>query len=135
MKIAFLCFTVAVALYACSREEPVGAQTRIDEAKQVEKAAEAGKPLSDTGLTQIVKSALQSESSINAQKIDVENRNGNIALHGVVESDEQREKAARIVGSVGGVRSVANNLTVDPSASAGATAGATAPSGLPPRKD
>ena len=88
----------------------------------MEKAADAGKPLSDSGLTQIVKSALQSESSLNAQKIDVENRDGNVTLHGIVDSDEQREKAARIVGSVGGVRNVVNNLTIDPSASTGATA-------------
>ena len=121
MKTDLLYFSAALALFACSREEPV-AQTRIDETKQVEKAADAGKPLSDSGLTQIVKSALQSESSLNAQKIDVENRDGNVTLHGIVDSDEQREKAARIVGSVGGVRNVVNNLTIDPSASTGATA-------------
>jgi hyperosmotically inducible periplasmic protein len=131
MKPALLCVVVAAALYACSREDPAvgqpaSPQTRIDETKQVEKAAEAGKPLSDTALTQIVKTALQSESSLNAQKIDVENRNGNVTLHGVVGSEEQKEKAGRIAGSVGGVRSVANNLTVDPSASVGATTGGSA---------
>ncbi len=134
MRTALLCFAVAVGLFACSREEPVVAQTRIDETRQLEKAADAGKPLSDPGLTQIVKSALQSESSLDARKIDVENRNGNVTLHGTVESDEQREKAGRIVGSVGGVRNVVNNLAVEPSATTGATAGAMA--GAPPqRKD
>jgi hyperosmotically inducible protein len=127
MKLPLFCFAVAVALYACSREEPVAAQTRnpqapIDETRQVEKASDAGKPLNDSGLTQIVKSALESESSLDPRKIDVENRNGNIALHGSVDSEEQREKAGRIVGAVGGVRSVANNLTVDPSAATGGTA-------------
>jgi hypothetical protein len=130
MKTALLCFSAALALFACSREAPV-AQTRIDEAKQAEKAADAGKPLSDTGLTQIVKSALQSESSLNAQKIDVENRDGNVTLHGLVDSEDQREKAGRIVGAVGGVRNVVNNLTVDPSASVGATASV---GSTPPRK-
>lgn len=132
MKTALLCFSAALALFACSREEPV-AQTRIDETRQVEKADVAGKPLNDTGLTQIVKSALQSESSLNAQKIDVENRDGNVTLHGSVGSDDQREKAARIVGAVGGVRNVVNNLTVDPSASMGATAAAG--STPPPKTD
>jgi hypothetical protein len=139
MKLPLLCFAVAVALYACSREEPVVAQTKIDETKQAEKAADSGKPLSDASLTQIVKAALESESSLDARKIDVENRSGNVALHGTVQSDEQREKAGRIVGSVGGVRSVVNNLTVDPSAPTGATAvtgspptpGAGAPPGGP----
>ena len=125
MKLPLLCFAIAVGLYACSREEPaVGqtAQTRIDETKQVEKAADTNKPLSDASLTQIVRTALESESSLDARKIDVENRAGNVALHGSVQSDEQREKAGRIVGAVGGVRNVVNNLTVDPSAATGATA-------------
>jgi osmotically-inducible protein OsmY len=123
MKVSLLCFAVAAGLYACGRQDPAvgqpASQTRIDETRQVEKAADAGKPLSDTSLTQIVRSALESDSSIDARKIDVENRNGSIALHGSVDNDEQREKAARIVGSVGGVRNVVNNLTVDPSAASG----------------
>ena len=47
-----------------------------------------------------------------ANKIDIENKQGNVALYGSVESPEQRERVERIVMSVGGVRSVANNLTV-----------------------
>jgi osmotically-inducible protein OsmY len=136
MKLPLLCFAVAVGLYACSREEPaVGqpvSQTRIDETRQVEKAADAGKPLSDASLTQIVKTALESESSLDARKIDVENRNGNVALHGSVESDEQREKAGRIAGAVGGVRNVVNNLAVDGSA---ATRGSAAAGGTAAKKD
>jgi osmotically-inducible protein OsmY len=135
MKIPFLCFVVAVALYACSRDEPAVGQTsqnrtppaRMDETRQAEKANDTGKPLSDASLTQIVRSALESESSLDARKIDVENRNGNITLHGTVESEDQREKAGRIAGSVGGVRAVANNLTVDSSAATGGT--------VPRRKD
>jgi osmotically-inducible protein OsmY len=129
MKLSLLCFAIAVGLYACSREEPAvgktAGRTPIDETKQVEKAADANKPLSDASLTQIVRTALESESSLDARKIDVENRSGNVALHGSVQSDEQREKAGRIVGAVGGVRNVVNNLTVDPSASTGATAAST----------
>jgi hyperosmotically inducible periplasmic protein len=125
MRIPLLCLAVAVGLYACSREDsaigqPVS-QTRIDETRAVEKAADAGKPLSDDSLTQIVRSALESESSLDARKIDVENRHGNVALHGYVESEEQREKAGRIAGAVGGVRNVVNNLAVD-GASTGASA-------------
>jgi osmotically-inducible protein OsmY len=121
MKTALLYFSAALALFACGRQDQPAAQTRIDETRQVEKAADAGKPLNDAGLTQIVKSALESESSLDARKIDVENRNGNVTLHGSVDSEGQREKAARIVGAVGGVRNVVNNLTVDPSASTGTT--------------
>lgn len=125
MRLPLLCLAVAIGLYACNREEPARTpqgQARIDESRQVEKAADAGKPLSDASLTQIVRSALESESSLDARKIDVENRNGNVALHGSVESEEQREKAGRIVGAVGGVREVQNNLTVEASAATGGTA-------------
>ena len=129
----FYGFALLCGLAACGREEatpPPQAQARIDETKQVEKAADAGKPLSDASLTQIVKSALESESSLDARKIDVENRAGNVTLHGSVETDEQREKAGRIVGSVGGVRNVVNNLAVDPSAATGGTASGRTPSGM-----
>ena len=137
MKLALLLLSLAVGLSACGREGPPDgdpqAKAPIEEARQAEKAADAGKPLSDQSLTQIIRAALESESSLDARKIDVENRNGNVALHGAVGSDEQREKAARIVSAVGGVRNVQNNLTVDPSAATGATAGA--PAIIPPRKD
>lgn len=120
-----MCLAVVLGLYACSREEPAigqpNAGARVEETRQAEKAADSGKPLSDASLTQIVRSALESESSLDPRRIDVENRNGRVALHGSVETEEQREKAGRIVGSVGGVRDVVNNLTVEPSASAGGT--------------
>ena len=123
MRLPLLCLAVALGLYACSREEPAMGQskpqTRIDETRAVEKAADAGKPLSDDSLTQIVRSALESESSLDARKIDVENTHGNVALHGTVESEEQREKAGRIAGAVGGVRNVVNDLTVDSAATGG----------------
>jgi osmotically-inducible protein OsmY len=126
MRLSLLCFAVAVGLYACSREEPaVGqprAEARVDETRQVEKAADAGKPLSDASLTQIVRSALESESSLDARRIDIENRNGNVALHGSVQNEEQREKAGRIVSAVGGVRNVENHLIVEGSAATGGTA-------------
>ena len=124
MRLPLLCLAAALALYACGREEPaIGqarSQTRVEQTRAVEKASDAGKPLSDESLTQIVRSALESESSLDARKIDVENSHGNIALHGSVESEAQREKAGRIAGAVGGVREVVNDLTVD-SASTGAT--------------
>jgi osmotically-inducible protein OsmY len=122
MKIGFS-IALAMALAACGRNEPAEPQpqAQVEESRQVEKAAEKGKPLTENSLTQIVKAALESESSLDARKIDVENRDGVVALHGLVQSEEQKEKAGRIVGSVGGVKSVDNRLSVDPSASTGGT--------------
>jgi hyperosmotically inducible periplasmic protein len=106
-------FAVALALAACGRQEPPQPpQPRIDEARQAEKADATRKPLSDSSLAEIVKSALLSESGLDARKIDVENRSGNVALYGAVETEEQKERAGRIVAGVAGVKTVDNKLSV-----------------------
>ena len=120
MKTVLFSVAAALALWGCGREEPA-TQTKVEEIRQGEKAADQAKPLSTTSLTQIVKEALQSESSLDARRIDVENRDGAVALHGRVATEEQKEKAGRIVSSVGGVKSVDNRLTIDDTASTGAT--------------
>lgn len=123
MKAALFSIALALAVAACGRQEPPNQAASVEATRQAEKAADQAKPLTDTSLTQIVKAALESESSLDARKIDVENREGVVALHGTVASEEQKEKAGRIVGSVGGVKTVNNRLTVDEStASTGATA-------------
>jgi osmotically-inducible protein OsmY len=98
-------------LVACDRPE-MPLQGQIEAAQQAEKSAEMRRPLADGSLVEIVRQALLSESSLDARKIDVENKEGNVALHGTVDSPEQREKVERIVMSVGGVRSVTNNLAI-----------------------
>jgi len=114
---------VLAVLASCNRPE-AGAQS-VEARKLAETTSDEQqqrKPLPDSSLAQIVKSALVSESSLDANKIDVENKAGNVALYGSVETPAQKEKAERIVMSVGGVRSVANNLTVnDDSAARGST--------------
>jgi osmotically-inducible protein OsmY len=113
---------VLAVLASCNRPE-AGAQS-VEARKLAETSDEQQqrKPLPDSSLAQIVKSALVSESSLDANKIDVENKAGNVALYGSVETPQQKEKAERIVMSVGGVKSVANNLTVnDDSAARGST--------------
>ena len=127
----FALTALAVLAVACNRPD-AGAQS-IEEQRLAERADDErkAKPLPDASLTSIVKSALVSDTSLDANKIDVENKAGNVALYGSVETPQQKEKAERIVMSVGGVRSVANNLSVrEDSAGSGATAGSPA-TGLP----
>ena len=117
-----LLLAAAVAIGACNKPD-AGAQS-VEEQRLAEKADDErkAKPLPDASLASIVKSALLSDTSLDANKIDVENKAGNVALYGSVETPRQKEKAERIVMSVGGVRSVANNLAVrDESAGSGAT--------------
>ena len=102
-----------LALAACKYESP--RQAQLEPVKQAEQNAEARRPLADSSLVEIVRQALLSESSLDARKIDVETRNGNVSLNGTVDSPEQREKVERIVMSVGGVRSVTNNLAISES--------------------
>jgi len=112
MKRFLLFAAVAAALGACNRQE-AGAQSV--EAQRIAETADEkqqAKPLPDASLTAIVQSALVSDSSLDSNKIDVENKGGNVALYGSVESPQQREKAERIVMSVGGVKSVTNHLAV-----------------------
>jgi hyperosmotically inducible protein len=120
MKAALFSLALALALYGCERRQPVN-PAEVEQVRQAEKAADQAAPLTDTSLTKIVKEALQSESSLDARKIDVENREGVVSLHGTVASEEQKDKAGRIVGSVGGVKTVDNRLTVDESASTGSS--------------
>src|ERR1043165_4991405 len=103
MKHALLLLAAAAALASCHRQDAAS-------------------------LTAIVKSALVSDSSLDANKIDVENKGGNVALYGSVETPKQKEKAERIVMSVGGVKAVANHLTVRDD---GAGVGSTSARGLP----
>jgi osmotically-inducible protein OsmY len=113
VKYFLLLLAVTAALLSCERRD-FRAQT-MESHRQVEAAEEGAKskPLPDASLTAIVKSALVSDSSLDANKIDVENRAGNVALYGSVETPQQKERAERIVMSVGGVKSVANNLAVN----------------------
>jgi osmotically-inducible protein OsmY len=103
----------AAVLASCNRPE-AGAQS-VEAQRIAEKADERqqAKPLPDASLAAIVKSALVSDTSLDVNKIDVENKAGYVSLYGSVESPQQKERAERIVMSVGGVKSVANNLTVN----------------------
>ena len=110
--IRYLLLLLSVAVGACGRFDPVPRQAQLEAAQQAQSNGEARRPLADTSLVDIVKQALLSESSLDARKIDLENRNGNVSISGTVESAEQREKVERIVMRVGGVRSVTNNLAI-----------------------
>jgi hypothetical protein len=134
MKAVFLVLGLGLALQGCGREEPVN-PAQVPPPPQGEKTTDQAKPLDDSSLTKIVKEALQSESSLDARKISVENRDGIVALRGTVGSEEQREKAGRIVGSVGGVKTVDNRLTVDEAASTGATGSLQKPPGDLPKPE
>jgi osmotically-inducible protein OsmY len=109
----FLLFLMTpLALAACHRADQLAATIEPQRFADAADEGRKAKPLPDAQLSDIVRSAIISDSSLDANRIDVENKGGNIALYGAVDTPEQREKAERIVNSVGGVKSVANHLTV-----------------------
>jgi hyperosmotically inducible protein len=71
-----------------------------------------GQNIDDANTTAAVKSELAREKASSLTRIDVDTNNGVVALNGVVESGEERQRAAKIARGVSGVKRVINNLQV-----------------------
>jgi osmotically-inducible protein OsmY len=70
--------------------------------------------ISDRGVTLFVETVLMREESVSWHLIDVHTKEGIVTLSGSVDNILAKERAASIAGRVKGVRSVLNNLTVEP---------------------
>jgi osmotically-inducible protein OsmY len=71
----------------------------------------------DAAITAKVKSAILAEPGLKSLQIDVDTKNAVVALNGTVDKPELKARAAQIAQSVGGVRSVQDNLVVKPTQS------------------
>jgi hyperosmotically inducible protein len=71
-----------------------------------------GQVWDDTTITAKVKNALGESPEVKARKIDVDTVEGAVILTGVVETEEEAQKAVEIARAVPGVREVKNNLQV-----------------------
>jgi osmotically-inducible protein OsmY len=72
----------------------------------------AGQNVDDATITASVKAKLVGDKAANLTRIDVDTTNKVVSLNGVVESAEQRTRAAQLASQVSGVRDVKNNLQV-----------------------
>jgi hyperosmotically inducible protein len=72
----------------------------------------SGETLDDATVTAKVKTALARDPSTSAYRIEVETYRGEVQLNGFVESADMKSSATRVAKSVGGVKSVSNNLEV-----------------------
>jgi hypothetical protein len=72
------------------------------------------KGASDAQLTGQVKSNLSSDATVAARSIDVQLQNGVVTLSGTVQSEAERASAAQDAARVSGVKTVINNLQVQP---------------------
>ena len=66
----------------------------------------------DTAITTKVKAALLAEPGLKSLKIDVDTKNAAVTLSGSVDSPASKEKAKQVAGSVSGVTTVVDQLTV-----------------------
>ena len=72
----------------------------------------AGEVALDSAVTVRIKSALLADPAIKSLKIDVETKDGVVALSGTVPSAANAERAVTVAKGVDGVKSVVNRLTV-----------------------
>ena len=72
----------------------------------------AGEVALDSAVTVRIKSALLADPAIKSLKIDVETKDGVVALRGTVPSPANAERAVTVAKGVDGVKSVVNRLTV-----------------------
>jgi hypothetical protein len=75
-------------------------------------ARTVGEIIDDTRIVAEVTARLTAESLSNLVKIDVKSESGIVTLSGAVDSAEKRSRAAQIASTVGGVKSVVNNIQV-----------------------
>jgi osmotically-inducible protein OsmY len=71
-----------------------------------------GEYVDDSAITTKVKAAIFNDPALKVFQINVETFKGEVQLSGYVDSAKNVEKAGEVARSVGGVKSVKNNLNV-----------------------
>ncbi len=106
-KLSWLTATAGLALaltlaVGCKNQQPAAGQTGQQEAR------------TDPQISNDIQAKIQGESALGGQNIQVSVSNGVATLSGTVTDDASRALAGNDSGTVLGVRTVVNNLTVQP---------------------
>lgn len=101
-------------LAACGKEAPPppAVESAPPAAAPRVEAPETPKPDPSKVLAARVKEALEGDSGLHADGIDVTASGGVVALWGTVADAEERRRAAQVASSVEGVKSVDNKLAI-----------------------
>ena len=75
-----------------------------------EAAAKAGDAIGDSAITAKVKTAFMADPDVKALQIDVDTKDGVVALKGTVDGRTNVDKAVQIARGIDGVKSVDNQL-------------------------
>ena len=73
---------------------------------------EASDKVADAAITASVNTDLAKDSELSALKINVDTNNGHVTLHGTAPSEEAKQRATKLAGTIKGVTSVDNELTI-----------------------
>lgn len=92
-------------------------------------------PASDQQIASAVEAKIQGESALAGQNIQVSVQNGVATLSGTVTDDASRALAGNDSGTVTGVRTVVNNLTVQPAQEAAAAPAPAPPPAPAPKRE
>jgi hypothetical protein len=90
-------------------------------------AIACSKPPNDAQVTSDIQSRIGTDSGLQNKQLAVQVANGTVTLSGTVDSDAQREAAAKYAAAEPGVKQVINNLQVTPMAAATEPAPAPSP--------
>lgn len=101
MKVAyvFLAFVLALSLFA-------GCQHFTGKT--------AGQTVDDTAISADIKGKILKTPGLKTMAIDVDTFQGNVTLSGAVASKEAEQEAIRLAQTTNGVKSVRNNLHIEP---------------------
>src|SRR5215468_11133167 len=77
------------------------------------------KPANDNRVVSDIQSKLSADSGLQGKQLNVQSDKGVVTLSGTVDSDAQREAAAKYAASEPGVKTVINNLQVGSMQAAG----------------
>ncbi len=72
----------------------------------------ADKPVTDDSISDFVRLKLAGDPDVKGGALDVAVKSGVVTLGGVVETQRQRDKAAKLAKKVRGVKQVVNNITL-----------------------
>jgi len=72
----------------------------------------AGQYVDDSSITASVKTKLAGDKLASLTRVDVDTTNQVVSLNGVVETQQQKQRAEELARQVGGVKSVKNNLQI-----------------------
>lgn len=75
----------------------------------------ADKPVSDDAISDQVKVKLAADAIVKGGGLGVDTKAGVVTLTGVVATEKQKDRAAKVAGKVKGVKQVVNSITIAPS--------------------